>query len=100
MNKPGSENSNWKGGISTDYYRYKLIQKKRYPQRMRARDIAYQAIRSGKLIKQDCEVCGDPNTQAHHDDYRFPIRVRWLCVKCHREYHNGIGVGRAIEEKI
>jgi len=98
MNREGSLNSNWKGGISTQYYRYKLIQRKRYPQRLRAREIAYQAIRSGKLVREDCEECGSPFTQAHHNNYNHPLKVRWLCVQHHREYHQGIGVGRVQEE--
>jgi len=95
MNRSGALNPNWKGGISTDYYRYKLIQIERYPQRVKAREIAREAIRSGKLTKQVCEICGSNNTQAHHDDYNNPLAVRWLCVKHHRQYHKGIGVGRA-----
>ena len=97
--RTGAANSNWRGGISTDYYRYKLIQKERYPQKIRARDIAYQAIRSGKLIRQNCQVCGSPFTQSHHDDYNKPLEIRWLCIKRHREYHQGIGVGRVQKEE-
>lgn len=45
------------------------------------------AVRSGKLIKGLCEVCGNPDVQAHHDDYNFVLNVRWLCNKHHAEWH-------------
>jgi hypothetical protein len=32
-------------------------------------------------------VCGEPEAQAHHDDYAKPLDVRWLCNKHHREHH-------------
>ena len=99
MNRTGSLNPNWRGGICKDYYRYKLIQMRRYPQKMKARALAYAAIRSGKLLRQDCEECGDPKTQTHHPDYRSPMKIKWLCVKCHRDAHNGIGVGRVKEKR-
>jgi hypothetical protein len=34
-----------------------------------------------------CEVCGDPQTHAHHDDYSKPLDVRWFCPRHHREEH-------------
>ena len=45
------------------------------------------AIRDGILIKSRCEVCGSESTQAHHDDYNFPLKIRWLCAKHHAEWH-------------
>lgn len=45
------------------------------------------AIRTGKLVKQPCEVCSEPNVEAHHDDYAKPYDVRWLCKACHADYH-------------
>lgn len=45
------------------------------------------AIRSGKLKPQPCEVCGNGVTQAHHDDYSKPLDVRWLCTTHHAEWH-------------
>lgn len=48
------------------------------------------AIISGKLARQPCEVCGTTiDVHAHHDDYSKPFEVRWLCRKHHNELHRG-----------
>lgn len=47
-----------------------------------------RALKSGRLTKQPCEVCGSDDVQAHHDDYRMPLEVRWLCRSHHRMWHN------------
>ena len=48
-------------------------------------------IRSGKLVRQPCEVCGGPaaESHAHHPDYSRPDDIRWLCGTCHRALHSG-----------
>jgi len=51
-----------------------------------AHNIVAIAVRSGVLVKVPC-ACGDPVTQAHHDDYCRPLDVRWLCQKCHTAWH-------------
>ena len=61
--------------------------KKKYPQKHKARRIVYLAIKSDKLTRQPCQVCGNPKVEAHHDDYSKPLDVRWLCHKHHREVH-------------
>lgn len=45
------------------------------------------AVRKGKIQRQPCEVCGEPMTQAHHDDYSKPFDVRWLCSNHHGVQH-------------
>lgn len=45
------------------------------------------AIASGAIRKQPCEICGEIEVEAHHDDYNKPLVVRWLCERCHSEWH-------------
>lgn len=85
----GANNPSWKGGISKQAYRYKLIQKERYPERVQAREKVRAAIRAHRLTRQPCERCGSANVFAHHEDYSRPLDVRWLCRPCHRAEHGG-----------
>ena len=59
----------------------------RYPLRYKARNKAKHAIREKRLIKEPCEICQSPDTEAHHDDYSKPLDVRWLCKTHHTEWH-------------
>ena len=83
----GANNPNWKGGISKNHYRYKLIQKERYPERVKARMDAYTAVRRGKISRDPCECCGAKRVEMHHDDYEKPYDIRWLCALHHKELH-------------
>ncbi len=56
-------------------------------QRANARSTAHQALKRGRLARQDCERCADPKAQMHHDDYSQPLAVRWLCRACHARHH-------------
>ena len=63
----------------------------------RANDILERALLKGVLVRRDsCEQCdvsggrtkgGHSTIQAHHDDYNQPLSVRWLCPRCHHEWH-------------
>lgn len=55
--------------------------------RTQARSIWNHYVRDKHIKRKPCEVCGDPNAEAHHDDYNRPLEVRWLCFKHHREWH-------------
>lgn len=69
-----------------DRQRIKTWQEKNHIKRA-AHVITGNAIRDGRLIKQPCEVCGEVQVNAHHDDYEKPLQVRWLCKKHHAEHH-------------
>lgn len=58
-----------------------------YPGKYRAVNAVSNAIRDGRITRGPCEVCGEEKAQAHHDDYRKPLSVRWLCRKHHLEHH-------------
>ena len=68
---------------------YKLKDEQNNPGRVRARVLVQRALRDGRLIKTPCEVCGEKvkRVYGHHDDYRKPLSVRWLCGKHHRREH-------------
>lgn len=56
-----------------------------------ARDQARAAVRAGVIARGRCEVCGRPDTHAHHEDYSRPLDVRWLCPEHHGELHRTRG---------
>ena len=64
-----------------------------------ARRITAQAIKSGKLKRPDkCSECNKETTiHAHHPNYKKPLKIMWLCPKCHKNWHkkhgfqNGVG---------
>jgi len=61
----------------------------RFPLKRAAHIITGNAIKSGKLVRPNAyESCGSTEKiEAHHDDYTKPLSVRWLCERCHKEWH-------------
>ena len=69
--------------------------------KLKAEVLLAAARRSGKISNAThCEECGwvQPEERkrwqclhAHHDDYTKPLDVRWLCAKCHRQWHGKHG---------
>lgn len=57
------------------------------PEKIKAKTAVNNAVAAGKLKREPCEVCGDPKSQGHHDDYSKPLIVRWLCAFDHKEHH-------------
>lgn len=69
------------------FYNYNKIRRKRDTKKVLARKMVELAIKSGYLIKKPCEICGELNVEAHHDDYLKPLDVRWLCILHHKLHH-------------
>lgn len=62
----------------------------------RAHKIFTGALVSGKIKPLDnCEECGAKvgvhtgTLHGHHEDYKKPLKVRWLCPSCHKRTHFG-----------
>jgi hypothetical protein len=58
-----------------------------FPEKASARSILAGAVRRGKVNRLPCEVCGNPKSEAHHEDYSKPLEVIWLCREHHLERH-------------
>ena len=56
-----------------------------------------KAIKKGWLIKKNCEVCDNPKSQGHHEDYSNPLEVVWLCDKHHKIRHKEL---RKLSNKV
>lgn len=64
-----------------------------------------RAIKSGRLIADEfCNSCNSNSEKlhGHHDDYSLPMSVRWLCAKCHVDWHkeNGEGANAIAKKEI
>jgi hypothetical protein len=64
---------------------------RKYPERLnqraRARQIVARKIKAGRLLRQPCHKCGAAKADAHHTDYSQPLKVEWLCPRCHKQAH-------------
>ena len=56
------------------------------PEKYKAHGLVNRALRSGKLHRHPCCICG-AKAQAHHEDYSKPLEVIWFCPKHHGEHH-------------
>lgn len=55
---------------------------KKYPERARAHQKVYYAVKTGKLFRKPC-WCGAIKVEAHHFDYSKPLEVEWVCRPHH-----------------
>jgi hypothetical protein len=59
------------------------------PEKVRAKNRVQRAVRSGRLERGPCRICGEANSEGHHSDYSKPLDVVWLCRKHHKDLHYG-----------
>jgi len=56
--------------------------------RKTARYIYRKAIKANLIKKLPCKICGDKNSEGHHENLiDFPLKVVWLCAKHHQKIH-------------
>ena len=61
--------------------------RKQRPGKYRAHLAVQRALNAGRLEKLPCEICGNPKVDAHHPEYRSPLKVEWLCRRHHIQRH-------------
>ena len=78
------------------YRRAKEKWTKNNPIKKAASTMVGNAVRDGRLEKSTiCDCCkSEPKMlHGHHDNYAFPLVVRWLCPGCHSQWHKKNGEG-------
>lgn len=62
-------------------------------EKSRAHDAVKYALKTGKLKKQNCQICGsNKGINAHHEAYDRPLNVVWFCPKHHKQRHKQLDV--------
>lgn len=61
--------------------------------KVRTRIETRRRIKNGEIIVKNCEVCGK-RAEVHHNNYKDPFDVSWLCTKHHSKLH----LGHSIEQ--
>lgn len=60
---------------------------KNNPEKRYAKEVIHSLIRTGKIVKEPCSICGNLEVHAHHPDYSKPKSIIWLCPIHHKEEH-------------
>lgn len=60
--------------------------KAQFPHKAYAQEQARYALRSGRLDRKPCEICGNENTSFHHPSYH-PDHVLWVQNLCDEHHH-------------
>jgi hypothetical protein len=63
---------------------------KRNPEKRRCINMVGDRVYRKKIIKPIfCQKCGviPKRMEGHHDDYKKPFDIKWLCLECHRKIH-------------
>ena len=64
------------------------------PIKKKASDLVNSAIKTGRMVRQPCEICGTTKgVHGHHCDYSKPLDVMWLCPAHHTAWHADNGPG-------
>ena len=67
---------------------YKSINK--FREKQNARQLLNYHVRVGNTSKPNKCQCGSLKVEGHHEDYKKPLLVQWLCRSCHSDLHKGI----------
>ena len=79
-----------KGRKSTRTSRHKYHADSRRAHEIKAQKAVGRALKTGRMVRLPCVICGDSKSQGHHEDYDKPLEVVWLCQKHHKARHREI----------
>lgn len=68
--------------------KYDRLRRENSPGKFKAHYTLGNAVRDGRIKRGACSVCGSIiRIEGHHQDYRKPLDVVWVCRKHHLELH-------------
>lgn len=67
--------------------KYVIRNNNKNPEKLKARQAIDRGTRNGSIAKLPCVICGDIQSEGHHEDYSKPLEVIWLCRIHHMEIH-------------
>ena len=80
--------SEWRKKNPRHHYEWKL----KHPLQLKAWRLVDNEIASGRLQRMPCFVCGDKKSEAHHEDYKKPLSITWLCRGHHYDRHKELNI--------
>src|SRR5574337_213362 len=85
-------NATWKEANKERHDRLVADWQKRNPSNTKARNRIGYLLRHGLIQRMSCVICGDPETEGHHDSYapEHWDDVVWLCKDHHEQWHSVI----------
>lgn len=83
-----------KARLANKRYEQKRYQSVEGKAKQSAKNAVKYALKTGKLVKEPCFMCGSKESMAHHSSYARDMRltVTWLCATHHNEIHNPVEV--------
>lgn len=66
--------------------------RKKYPQKVKAHRICeYARLKKILILPNKCQLCkSQTKVEGHHRNYKQPLKVIWVCWKCHNKIHKKI----------
>ena len=60
----------------------------RNPEKIRAKSTIGKEVKSGRMKRLPCKVCGTARVDGHHPNYSEQLSVIWLCPSHHKRIHS------------
>ena len=85
--KHKEERKRWYNKHKDTFLAYKKKYNSLNPEKHRAHSLVAYHLKVGNIQKQLCDICGN-DAEAHHEDYKKPLEIIWLCRKHHKRFHS------------
>ncbi len=68
-------------------HRNNLKMYRKFTEKHKARALLNHEVKKGRIIRKPCVICGEVKSEGHHENYKKPLQVTWLCTIHHHQIH-------------